>query len=603
MSVAALLQAAAFGASLNLAWDANVESDVTGYRLHYGTVSQTYTNHTDVGNQTAATITGLAEGVQYFFSVTAYDVSNLESDYSTEVSYTVPKPDTEPPTLLCLSDSVVTLEPGKTEIQITYAVTATDAGASVPVQCEPPSGSTFSAGLHTIVCTAADGAGNTATCSFTIRVNRTPTARPLTGQTGVGQSLVVPQSDLVAGGQDEDGDGLSLAAVSETTAQGGTVKLESGQLTYTPPAIYGGSDSFTYTLTDPYGASASATVTVAFSAVVTGRYVFYNRTAFDGSDSSANVQDDNAIATDKTALRPGQVATFSNYTSFSHGLNGLLLDVRGLAGVPTVADFEFTVGNNQTPSTWTAAPAPSSITIRPSPGSADTTRITLIWPDSAIKKQWLQVKVLATPNTGLDSADVFYFGNAIGESGNSPLNAAVTVIDQALVRANPHASANPATIGSRFDFNRDRFVTVLDEMVARLNNTVSTTALVLLNLSGSLAGTTSGTAGLHGLNAASGTVDPAASNEESTGTSPALSETTDTPRSNPGSLSIECGTDGTMAVVAWDPAVESLEGAASVDGPWTSLSPAEDGLPIWIVPAGEPMLFFRPVLSTTVAGR
>ena len=37
---------------------------------------------------TNATVSGLINGATYYFAATAYDTSNLESDYSTEVSYT-----------------------------------------------------------------------------------------------------------------------------------------------------------------------------------------------------------------------------------------------------------------------------------------------------------------------------------------------------------------------------------------------------------------------------------------------------------------------------------------------------------------------------------
>ncbi|MDP6634507.1 MAG: hypothetical protein QGG42_06395, partial [Phycisphaerae bacterium] len=43
-------------------------------------------------------------------------------------------------------------------------------------------------------------------------------------------------------------------------------------------------------------------------------------------------------------------------------------------------------------------------------------RVTLVWPDGAIANQWVEVTVLATADTGLAAADVFYFGNAVGET-------------------------------------------------------------------------------------------------------------------------------------------------------------------------------------------
>ncbi|NIM48762.1 MAG: hypothetical protein GTO22_05810, partial [Gemmatimonadales bacterium] len=63
--------------------------------------------------------------------------------------------------------------------------------------------------------------------------------------------------------------------------------------------------------------------------------------------------------------------------------------------------------------------------------------MTIIWPTGAINNQWLQVTVLANADTGLSETDVFYFGNAIGESGNSPTDAMVNAADMLGARDNP----------------------------------------------------------------------------------------------------------------------------------------------------------------------
>ncbi len=73
-----LVQAQSSG-TVTLAWDANPESDVTGYRLLYGTTSGDYTQVVDAGNTTTATVTNLVTGTPYFFAATAYNNSGLES--------------------------------------------------------------------------------------------------------------------------------------------------------------------------------------------------------------------------------------------------------------------------------------------------------------------------------------------------------------------------------------------------------------------------------------------------------------------------------------------------------------------------------------------
>ena len=77
-------------ADVSLSWNANPESDLAGYRLHWGKTGGSPTQHIDVGNFTTGTITGLETGVRYFITVTAYNTSRLESGPSNEVSYTPP---------------------------------------------------------------------------------------------------------------------------------------------------------------------------------------------------------------------------------------------------------------------------------------------------------------------------------------------------------------------------------------------------------------------------------------------------------------------------------------------------------------------------------
>ncbi|MFB3924900.1 MAG: malectin domain-containing carbohydrate-binding protein [Syntrophales bacterium] len=80
----------AHSADVTLAWDANSESDLAGYKVYYGTSSRNYSSRIDVGNWTGCTISGLSAGSTYYFAATAYDTGGLESEYCAEVSYTIP---------------------------------------------------------------------------------------------------------------------------------------------------------------------------------------------------------------------------------------------------------------------------------------------------------------------------------------------------------------------------------------------------------------------------------------------------------------------------------------------------------------------------------
>jgi len=236
-------------------------------------------------------------------------------------------------------------------------------------------------------------------------------------------------------------------------------------------------------------------------AEVVARHVFYNDSAFDDGPA-ANAADDGAIAPDpasagdpalgKAPLLPGQQASFRNVTSYSKGLNGIMVDVAGLRGTPTADDFAFKMGNDGNPDAWPAAPDPS-ITVRPGQGVGGSDRVTLLWPSyntvnpdpatQAVAKQWLQVTVLDTDNTGLAEPDVFYFGNAPGDSGlgNSGDRALVNAVDSGAVRDNPHNPfVSPAPIDDFADFNRDRWVNAVDFGLVRDNATALSTALKLI---------------------------------------------------------------------------------------------------------------------------
>ena len=214
---------------------------------------------------------------------------------------------------------------------------------------------------------------------------------------------------------------------------------------------------------------------------VVGAYLFYNNSFWDGNDPAANANDDRAIATDKTPLLPGAVGSFRNYSSCSRGINGVMLDISSLPGSPAVSDFTFKAGNDNIPSAWTTAPLPATVAARPGAGTNGSTRITLIWPDQAIQKKWLQVTVLATANTGLAAPYVLYFGNAIGEVGNNPANANVLMSDAVQTLNNLDVGVG---IEDKFDFNRDGKVLCSDAVICMNNLVAGTEALQLIDLTG-----------------------------------------------------------------------------------------------------------------------
>ena len=75
----------------------------------------------------------------------------------------------------------------------------------------------------------------------------------------------------------------------------------------------------------------------------------------------------------------------------------------------------------------------------------------------------MALKADAVTNLGAD--DVFYFGNAIGETGNSTTDFKVNSIDEFGCRENQSTGAEPAAIDDPYDFNRDQRVNATDQII------------------------------------------------------------------------------------------------------------------------------------------
>jgi Fibronectin type III domain len=95
-AVALVLAARANAATLTLAWDANLEPNVIGYFVVYGTASGTYTTRLDAGNHTQFQIPALTDGQTYYFAVQAYNSDGELSDASTEINARVGPPVSSP---------------------------------------------------------------------------------------------------------------------------------------------------------------------------------------------------------------------------------------------------------------------------------------------------------------------------------------------------------------------------------------------------------------------------------------------------------------------------------------------------------------------------
>ncbi len=159
-------------------------------------------------------------------------------------------------------------------------------------------------------------------------------------------------------------------------------------------------------------------VAVAATSVV-NREIFYNQSVFDGGDAAISAADNGAIASDKMAYIPGAgVAGFNNITSYSRGINGIMVDLS--PGIDHSAidasDFVFKVGNDNSPDTW-ATTAASTISVIPGGGVGSSTA----WKSSSRRAAsgtngW-KCRCWRPRHTGLDTPDVFFWGNKVADSG------------------------------------------------------------------------------------------------------------------------------------------------------------------------------------------
>ena len=113
-------------------------------------------------------------------------------------------------------------------------------------------------GPRTATFIVSDGAGgNSAPVTKVIDINLLPVAVNDTAQVIMNTSI---RLNLRANDSDPDGDPLTITAVS-TPGNGTATIIESGQaVRYTPNPGYRGADSFTYTVSDGRGGTATATV-------------------------------------------------------------------------------------------------------------------------------------------------------------------------------------------------------------------------------------------------------------------------------------------------------------------------------------------------------
>ncbi len=260
----------ALAATVQLAWIPNSESTLAGYKIHYGQSSRSYSASLDTVDKNTCSIGDLQPGRTYYFAATAYDVHGDESDYSNEISYSVPHsaPFAQDATLAGTEDMTASgvlraNDPEGQSLKFTIVVPPTNGKLSLS---NAATGAfTYSPnpdfnGEDTFTFKAHNDFmdSNVARVSVNVApVNDHPVAFADQGTTTQRTSIML---DLLSNDRDLDGDVLSISSV--TQGRSGRATLLGKQVQYTPNATFSGADTFSYTISDQKGGTASAGVTI-----------------------------------------------------------------------------------------------------------------------------------------------------------------------------------------------------------------------------------------------------------------------------------------------------------------------------------------------------
>lgn len=102
-----------------------------------------------------------------------------------------------------------------------------------------------------------------ATANIVVVADLPPLARDETYSVQAGDSLIIgSENGLLKNDADPEGNGVSVALITDTVDNGTLSAFSSGNFNYTPDRGFTGTDSFTYRIRDDHGNTATATATI-----------------------------------------------------------------------------------------------------------------------------------------------------------------------------------------------------------------------------------------------------------------------------------------------------------------------------------------------------
>jgi hypothetical protein len=345
-------------ASVQLTWKPNTEATLAGYKIHYGNSSRSYSTAVDVTRNTTCSISDIQPGKMYFFAATAYDINGNQSEYSNEVSYSIPAgnlpPVAQSGTLTVTEDQLATGTLRATDPEaktLTFTLIAPPAKGVVKLNNTTTGAFTYTPnssvnGADSFSFKASDGVQDSNTASISVNIagtNDPPMAVSDQGAVTAGSSIAIM---VLANDTDADGDTLSIASV--TQGKNGKTVISGTSVKYTSTAAFSGTDSFSYTVTDGKGGNASGNVTI--QALATNRVPLASNVSISTKANSSVSGKLSATDSDGDTLR------FSLVT----------LPAKGKASITNTADGSFTYTAN------TGVTGTDSFTFKANDGKADS---------------------------------------------------------------------------------------------------------------------------------------------------------------------------------------------------------------------------------------
>ena len=211
---------------------------------------------------------------------------------------------------------------------------------------------------------------------------------------------------------------------------------------------------------------------------VLGNRLFYNNSKYDGNNAAINsASDAAAIAPDKVgyvaAARRPRLPTCRVHQGH-HRRDGRPRKRHRLARAASRRPTSRS--SRRRPSrpsynnvgSWNDGTDAAAFSVILGAGTGGSDRLEITWNTNAIKNEWLEVNVAADAHTGLSSPDIFFFGNAEGDSGEGDSATQITVNSTDLTVQRNNIAAN-TVIYNAADYNRDGLVNASDGTVATGN--------------------------------------------------------------------------------------------------------------------------------------